>query len=76
MSDFSDEISQRIFYWRERFYNTRDYSNLIEMHCEDYDNYISKINKWYTKIKSRVTDFGGKFVIYGNGVHAHLLRDF
>ena len=75
--DFVDEKSKMIYDYRLKYYETRNYEHILDMVIEEYYDFARRLkNVNQERITSRISQFDGKIIIYGAGVHAKLTRDF
>lgn len=75
-NDFMDDLSKDIFYYRERFYRSRDFNNILEMLCKEYDAYVKKVNDIYDNLTSKLRESTGDFVIFGAGKNGKKAKIF
>lgn len=73
---FSDEKSKRIFDFRYKYYTTGNMENILDMVVDEYDYFSRRIKHLRETVLSKLKAFSGDFVIYGEGKHAQLTKQF
>ena len=66
-ADFADELSQDIFLYRKKFYETGDWRWLLRMSIRSHSDTVAKINRLSDKFYKEIKALKNNIVVFGGG---------